>query len=134
MDAEPFVRWLQEQVQAAGLSQREASRRAGLGDSAVNDYLAARRRPLPDACRKLARLFGVAEDDVLALAGHRSAPIGSDSGFFTLLREQPPELLAEVERWVRPYIRAYWEQPRDDRSRGRPDLAMQLRWEQLGEG
>jgi transcriptional regulator with XRE-family HTH domain len=134
MDAEPFTRWLREQLAAAGISQREASRRAGLSDSAVNDYLNGRRRPLPEACRKLAHTFGVAEDVVLALAGHRSIPVGGDSEFFLFLREQPPDLLAEIERWVRPYVRAYWEQRREERPRAtRPELSIQLRWEALAE-
>ncbi|MCS6800456.1 MAG: helix-turn-helix transcriptional regulator [Chloroflexota bacterium] len=135
MTSEPFVRWLREQVASAGLSQREASRRAGLSASAVSDYLNGRRTPLPHACRKLARAFGVAEDVVLALAGHRTLPPAEHAEFLLFLREQPPELLAEIERWVRPYVRAYWEQRREERPRSsaRPDLAIQLRWETLDE-
>ncbi|GIW08778.1 MAG: hypothetical protein KatS3mg060_3583 [Dehalococcoidia bacterium] len=135
MDAEPFARWLREQIAAAGISQREASRRAGLSDSAVSEYLSGRRRPLPEACRKLARAFGVSEDAVLTIAGHRSLPVDTNTEFFQLLRQQPPELISEIERWVRPYVRAYWEQRHDDRPRAgaRPDLAIQLRWEALTE-
>lgn len=135
MDAEPFACWLREQVAAAGISQREASRRAGLSDSAVSEYLSGRRRPLPDACRKLARAFGVAEDVVLALAGHRTPPNDAHAEFFLLLREQPSEVIAEIERWVRPYLRAYWEQRRGERARSsaRGELALQLRWDALAE-
>jgi hypothetical protein len=83
----------------------------------------------------LARAFGIAEDVVLALAGHRTPPTDEHTEFFLLLREQPPELLAEIERWVRPYVRAYWEQRQGERARssGRSDLAIQLRWDALAE-
>jgi transcriptional regulator with XRE-family HTH domain len=131
-ESEPFVRWLTEQVRSAGISQREASRRAGLSDNAVNDYLHARRLPLPAACRGLAHAFGVAEDVVLALAGHRApldAPI--DGEFFAMLREQPADLLNDIERWVRPFVRAYWEQRQPERAPRRPDLSIQLRWDSL---
>ncbi len=132
---DPFIQWLREQVKAAGISYREASRRAGLSDSSVSDYLAGRRHPLPAACRQLARLFGVAEDSVLSLAGHRSAAPRTDleyEGFFSLLREQPPAVLAEVERWVRPFLRSYWEARQPERGSERAaDLSIQLRWDEL---
>ncbi|MCS7002818.1 MAG: helix-turn-helix transcriptional regulator [Dehalococcoidia bacterium] len=132
----PFARWLDEQTKAAGFSYRETARRAGLDQSAVSAYVAGKRRPLPEACRRLARVFAVSEDTVLTLAGHRAEPPAPDdahAAFLALLREQPPEAIAEIERWVRPFLRAYWTQRAEPRSSAAPSsgLALQLRWDDL---
>ena len=133
--ANPFIRWLDESVRAAHLSRREASRRAGLTDSAVHSYLTGRRNPSPDACSRLARFFGVAEDIVLSLAGHRSAPVESNDAreaFFDLLRGQPDEVFEEIERWVGPYLRAHWEREAERPSGPRQvDLSIQMRWDEV---
>jgi len=73
LDSNPFWVWLTEQRTKRGnLSLQEVARQAGLNEGTLYQIRWRKSNPSPRTCRRLAGLFGVDEDYVLALAGHRS--------------------------------------------------------------
>lgn len=63
--------WLNRQLQERNLSAREASKRAGLSNSAITRYMTEGGQPNLTSCHKLADFFGVPKETVLELAGHK---------------------------------------------------------------
>lgn len=64
-----LLEWIDEQLDRTGLSDSEASRRAGLSHVAIYEIRSGL-RPGLKKCVALAEFFGVPTDYVLRLAGH----------------------------------------------------------------
>ena len=78
-DSHPFWDWLaQQRAEHHDMTLRQVALRAGLSVSTLYQRRAYGGTPSPPTCRKLATLFDVDEDYVLALAGHRSTILNYD--------------------------------------------------------
>lgn len=69
----PLSEFLIRECQDRNLSFRAAAQAAGLDHNAISRYVAGS-RPSRKTCVKLARFFGVSEEEVLILAGHMIPP------------------------------------------------------------
>lgn len=69
--SESFSAWLQRQLDRREWSQADFARRAKVSTGLVSNWLAGERRPNPSSCDRIADVFLVDVDEVLAIAGHR---------------------------------------------------------------
>ena len=72
--------WIRRQMVRRDWSAAELSRRMGASSGRVSEWMSGKRRPNPESCLRLADVFNVDPDVVLALAGHRvaSEPLAAD--------------------------------------------------------
>jgi transcriptional regulator with XRE-family HTH domain len=69
----PMAAYLERLCKERGLSLRAASLAAGLGEATLGNLVRGYRRdPDPTTLQKIAAYFGISEDALLELAGHRS--------------------------------------------------------------
>lgn len=54
-DAGPIARWLRDELQRRGETQRAAAQEIGASKAAVSDWVAGLNQPVPEALRKIAR-------------------------------------------------------------------------------
>jgi transcriptional regulator with XRE-family HTH domain len=108
--------FLDAQCKERGLSWREASLKAGLDHAAISRFIRGT-TPSPESCRKLAVFFGVPEDIVLSLAGHKSELPDEDEiksqairAIEYLMRQLPENRQREILEMVRTMHRLYTEQ------------------------
>ena len=62
--------WIRRQLARNEWNAADLSRRLGISPGRVSEWLSGKRRPNPSR-RRLADVFNVDPDDVLALVGHR---------------------------------------------------------------
>jgi transcriptional regulator with XRE-family HTH domain len=72
--------WIGRQLERREWSAADLARRTGIGSGRISEWMTGKRRPSPASCLRLADVFVVDPDDVLALAGHReaSSPLPAD--------------------------------------------------------
>jgi len=64
---------IRAEIKRRAWSMRQASLEAGLNEDTLGRFLRGQNKTLePDSCRGIARAFAWPEDEVLAMAGHRS--------------------------------------------------------------
>lgn len=92
MAGDTFSAWLREQMRRRDWNQTELARRLGTHSSVVSRWVRGERVPDPESVDRLADVFGLRVDDVLAIAGHRPhvEPLPPD--------DPRRELVAIVER------------------------------------
>lgn len=66
----PFAEWMTKQMERRRLNQSQVATYIGLRPSGVNAWFTRDTIPTPATCAKLAELFHVTIDEVLAVAGH----------------------------------------------------------------
>lgn len=106
--------FLDNQCKKRGLSWREASLGAGLDHGAISRFIRGT-TPSPDSCQKLAAFFGVPEDVLLVLAGHKLISDGGPSKSKTtyiaeyLINQLPPDKQREALEIIRVMLRFHEE-------------------------
>lgn len=68
----PLAAYLEQLCRERGLSLRSASMAAGLGEATLGNVVRGYRHPDPSTLRKIALSFGLSEDALLEMAGHRT--------------------------------------------------------------
>ncbi len=68
----PMAAYLERLCRERGLSLRAASIAAGLGEATLGNVVRGYRHPDPSTLRKIAVFFGLSEDALLEMAGHRT--------------------------------------------------------------
>ena len=86
--------WIGRQLERRDWSAADLSRRTGIGSGRISEWMTGKRRPSPASCLRLADVFNVDPDDVLALAGHREAS-------FPLQADEPRTRIVNLVRRVR---------------------------------
>ena len=71
MNAKSVAQYLIDLCEARGESWREASVKAGMSHGALSAIIGGWMKPSVATCLKLANHFGVAPNELLALAGHK---------------------------------------------------------------
>ncbi len=66
----PFAEWMTKQMERRRMNQSQVATYIGLRPSGVNAWFTRDTIPTPATCAKLAELFHVTIDEVLAVAGH----------------------------------------------------------------
>jgi DNA-binding XRE family transcriptional regulator len=64
-----LARWLINQIDDLGWTQRELARRAGLSHTTINQVISEQRTPTWDFCASVAKALRIPEDEVFRLAG-----------------------------------------------------------------
>ena len=68
-----FADWLGEQLAARrDLTTMDLAAQVGVLDGDIEDWLAGRRMPVGDECRRLGEFFGLAESEIIAICGDPS--------------------------------------------------------------
>jgi len=97
--------WLAEQLNERSWSARELARRTNMSQTSISRYLEGTRTPSPDACRKIARAFGIANpQSVMRLAGHLPPipePIAEEKEALAILRTLPTPTRATILQMLR---------------------------------
>lgn len=65
-----FSTWLRSEMNKRGLDNRQLAQRIGAGDSTVHGWLEQDAQPSVRSIVLLSRLFGIATDTILRLAGY----------------------------------------------------------------
>ncbi len=99
--ATEFSRWLFEQQQQRELSYRSIARRVGVAASTVYFWASGRSVPEPHNARKIAEAFGVDEDFILDLTGHRRMRESVLPSDVERLQTQIQELADSLQRNIR---------------------------------
>ncbi len=68
----PLAAYLEQLCRERGLSLRAASMKAELGEATLGNVVRGYRHPDPSTLRKIALSFGLSEDALLEMAGHRT--------------------------------------------------------------
>jgi transcriptional regulator with XRE-family HTH domain len=71
----PLASYLEQLCRERGLSLRAASIAAGLGEATLGNVVRGYRHPDPSTLRKISLFFGLSEDALLEMAGHRTVPV-----------------------------------------------------------
>lgn len=115
-----LAQFLDDQCKQRGLSWREASLKAGLDHGAISRFISGT-TPSPASCRKLATLFGVEEDLVLVLAGHKIDQTKADNPISEaitlteeLMRDLPESLQWKIYKMIRLEHDEFRSQQSDD--------------------
>ena len=66
---EPFIAWLNRELDDRGWPRAEAARRGGISESMFSKVIGGFANPGIDFCRGVSRAFGVPMEDVFRLAG-----------------------------------------------------------------
>lgn len=71
MTDEYFAPWLRRQLARRDMLQADLARRMNASSGMVSMWARGVRRPSPESCERIADVFGMQWDEVLAVAGHR---------------------------------------------------------------
>lgn len=110
---ENLAQWLGRQLRRHEWTQADLSRKSGLSQGRISDWLAGKRLPNPESCDKLADALGDDPDYVLKLAGHRPhAYIQDDpetAAIIALVRKVKWD--ARSREWIRSTLEAMIKLP-----------------------
>ena len=88
-----FGNWMQSQINDRGWTQRELSRRSGVSQAQISNFINGSRKPTADACQRLAQALEHPLDTVLREAGILTSS-GEDDPTIAetveLMRNMPP--------------------------------------------
>jgi transcriptional regulator with XRE-family HTH domain len=102
--------WIKRQLARHEWAAVDLSRRTGISTGAISEWMTGKRVPSPQSCLRLADAFGVDADTVLAIAGHRLAPVPPEDPKANLIAmisraDLSPEILAAITNMVRDFRR-----------------------------
>lgn len=69
MSEQTFAEWLGAALRAQGMSQGDLAEQLGVSRHAILKWRTGRSTPMPETCAKLAKVFGVPEEEIQRLAG-----------------------------------------------------------------
>ena len=78
--------WIRQELAHRGWNAADLARRLGMSSGRVSEWSSGRYTPSPASCLRLAEVFAADPDRVLALAGHRAAPLAPDDAKARLIR------------------------------------------------
>jgi transcriptional regulator with XRE-family HTH domain len=102
--------WIKRQLARRQWAAVDLARHTGLSTGAISEWTTGKRVPSTQSCLRLADAFGVDVDTVLAIAGHRLAPLPPEdpkAELIALIRraDLSPEMLAAITTLVRDFRR-----------------------------
>ncbi|MCA9879547.1 MAG: helix-turn-helix transcriptional regulator [Thermomicrobiales bacterium] len=103
--------WIKRQLARREWTAVDLARRMGASTGAVSEWTTGKRIPSPQSCLRLADAFSVDPDTVLAIAGHRVAPVPLDdpkARLIALIRRanMSPQQIAGLEAMLTSWIEA----------------------------
>ena len=96
MAAKEFGAWLEDRMEALGVTQAQLSRESGINEGSLSRYKRGAVTPDPATIHKLAEPLQADEEEMMRLAGHSTVEPNEDDGRTIIIRTENPEIVEMV--------------------------------------
>lgn len=113
-----FSQWLEKEMKARDWRQKDLIAHSGINSGLLSQILSGQRRPGVETCRSIARAFGLADIQVLEIAGLAT---DRDPAKFGPIIEATATMLKDLseedQEEIRAMVRMKWERAQQKRAR-----------------